>query len=256
MIGSAAQPDLGKQVRRSLELLDLALATLKDESPGDTSVLLDIVQRVEQARETLESALNRGSLGNKELIINANVSLGDALQLSGGLSGLSSRQTQSFTAIERANAILLPLVYRSTSLLDISGISSLRSSAKKSVADTTTIPATGDQRRYNRIELETEVTFDGPTNFYTGFSEDISGGGLFLSTYDVRPIGTKIEIAFSLPNGHIINARGQVRWIRNLVEPDEDSKPGMGIMFEELLPEDRVAVDTFIKSRTPIFFDE
>jgi uncharacterized protein (TIGR02266 family) len=184
-------------------------------------------------------------------VVSGNELLGEALVSARQLDGLSSRQTQSLTAVERAYAILLPLVYRSTSAYAAPATDSRLRSEQRPIA-----PPAEQRRRYHRVELETEVTFDGPTNFYTGFTEDISGGGLFVSTYNIRPIGTQIDISFTLPNGHIVNTRGQVRWVHDPVDPDEDTRPGMGIMFEELLPEDRAAVDAFIKSRAPIFYDE
>jgi uncharacterized protein (TIGR02266 family) len=251
MTAAPAYVDLTKQVRRSIALLEIALSTLREEPISDNRSLADIADRVEQVKAKLVSSVDLKYPAYKECLVESHTMLDEALKFALSLTGLSSRQTQSLTTIERAYAILLPVVNRRSSAHPrrVSG-PHLRG---ERVSQT---PGGQQRRRHDRVELETEVTLDGLTNFYTGFSEDISNGGLFVSTYDIRPIGTDVEVSFSLPSGHIVNARGQVRWLYDPVEPEEDSSPGMGISFEALLPEDRVAVEEFIKSRAPIFFDE
>lgn len=251
MTAVPAYLDLTKQVRRSIELLEIALSTLREEPVADNLSLADVVDRVEQAKARLVSAADLKYPAYKQYLVSSHTMLDEALKYALSLTGLSSRQTQSLTTIERAYAILLPVVNRRSS------------AAAKPVSDrqprgetVSQSPEGQQRRRHDRVELETEVTLEGPTNFYTGYAEDISNGGLFVSTYNIRPIGTNVEVSFSLPNGHIVNARGQVRWLYDPVEPDDDASPGMGIMFEELLPEDRLAVEEFIKGRAPIFYDE
>ncbi|MFW5925383.1 MAG: TIGR02266 family protein [Myxococcota bacterium] len=113
-----------------------------------------------------------------------------------------------------------------------------------------------DRRHHRRVELETDVSFESDSNFFTGFMEDVSEGGLFLATYQLEPIGTVIETTFHLPDGHIVHARGQVRWIRDPRNDTSDARPGMGIQFDELLPEDRRAIQAFIEARSPLFYEE
>lgn len=242
--------DRDQQVRRSIELLDRVLKTLREESLGDKLSLAAVVERVEEAKTKIAAALDPGCPACKEGVVSGKTILDDALQHARSLAGISPRQEESLNEIARAHAILLLVIHRNAST-DTQEVSGQPPSAEKPVF----LP-TGEQRRkHTRVELETEVTFEGPSNFYTGFTEDISEGGLFMSTYDIRPIGTKVEVSFSLPSGHVVNAGGVVRWVRDPVEPDEDSLPGMGIMFSELLPEDRAAVEAFIRSRSPMFFD-
>jgi uncharacterized protein (TIGR02266 family) len=243
--------DRDQQVRRSIELLDRALTTLREDSFGSGVSLAAVADRVEEAKTKIASALNPGCPEYKECVVSGKTILNETLRYARALDGISPRQEESLNAIARAHAILLLVIHRITST-DAQAQSHQQPRAEKKVQ----LP-TGEQRRkHTRVELETEVTFEGPSNFYTGFTEDISEGGLFMSTYDIRPLGTKVEISFSLPSGHVVNAVGEVRWVRDPVDPDEDSLPGMGIMFNELLPEDRAAVEAFIKSRSPMFFDE
>jgi hypothetical protein len=62
------------------------------------------------------------------------------------------------------------------------------------------------------VDLEVNVT--SQHNFFTGFCRDISEGGLFLATYDLRPTGDLIDLHFTLPGGHEIRTTGIVRWQR------------------------------------------
>jgi uncharacterized protein (TIGR02266 family) len=107
-----------------------------------------------------------------------------------------------------------------------------------------------------RVACDVDIGFQSDTNFYTGFSEDISEGGLFISTYDFRPIGTNIDVNFTLPSGHTVIARGIVRWVRELNPLHPDQKPGMGIQFVDLPEGDKRAIHEFLEQRTPMFFDE
>ena len=113
-----------------------------------------------------------------------------------------------------------------------------------------------ERRRSPRVTLETEITVESESNFYTGFTEDISDGGLFLATYQLRPLGSEIEVTFTLPDGHTVHAAGEVRWLRDPRDYNRDAPPGMGIQFHALSDEDRAAIAEFIRSRSPLFYDE
>ena len=117
--------------------------------------------------------------------------------------------------------------------------------------------ADGPERRvYKRINLEAEINFIGHDNFYTGFSEDISSGGLFVTTYQLKPVGTEVTIRFSLPDGSEIEANAVVRWLREPRDLDGDVPPGMGLQFTELDPTARSTIDEFIRQRDPLFYED
>jgi hypothetical protein len=44
--------------------------------------------------------------------------------------------------------------------------------------------------------------------------------------------------------------------LRDIRDPDDETSPGMGIMFEELGGEDKKQVEEFIRARSPIFYDD
>ena len=116
-------------------------------------------------------------------------------------------------------------------------------------------PATpDDDRRYSRrVQLDVDIGLHSETNFFVGFAEDISDGGLFVATYDLLPVGTELTLSLVLPGGRQIVAPARVTWIRD--PHDGDLAPGVGVHFERLSDEDRDAIDRFLKARAPMFFE-
>jgi len=111
------------------------------------------------------------------------------------------------------------------------------------------------RRTMPRIALNVDIGLQSENNFYTGFSEDISEGGIFITTYDFKPIGTKINLSFTLPNGFMIMGSGTVRWLREFNPMTPNMPPGMGIQFDELNPDDRAQIDEFIKTNATMFYE-
>jgi uncharacterized protein (TIGR02266 family) len=114
-------------------------------------------------------------------------------------------------------------------------------------------PFSIEKRRATRAHASVDVSLYSESQFFSGLSEDVSEGGLFVATYDIRPIGTEIELHFSLPTGHEISTRGVVRWLRN---PGSDTSPGMGVQFAPLAPQDLAAIRAFVRHRPPLVWDD
>ncbi len=118
---------------------------------------------------------------------------------------------------------------------------------------------TADKRRYDRlpVELEVELHAGSDHNFYTGFTHNISEGGLFIATSHLHPLGTRVEFTFTLDDRpDPIEVRGVVRWLR---EPEAVSPMplGMGIEFEELAPAVLSRIQSFVeRRRETIFYDD
>ena len=106
------------------------------------------------------------------------------------------------------------------------------------------------------IEAQIEISQESDHNFYTGFAENISSGGLFIATRDLKPIGTTMEISFSLP-GHDdkITTRAEVRWQR-LEQTHADSMPGIGVRFLDLAPNVATTINSFLGQRGSLFYDD
>lgn len=112
----------------------------------------------------------------------------------------------------------------------------------------------GHQRRTRRVALHADVDLFSDSNFYTGFSSDLSDGGIFVATCEVIEAGTEVEVAFTLPGSQRIQARGIVRWHREYNDRFPDVFPGMGIEFVEMVEESRKAVHAFTSQREPMFW--
>jgi uncharacterized protein (TIGR02266 family) len=112
-----------------------------------------------------------------------------------------------------------------------------------------------DRRAHARVTLKTSITMSSESNFYTGFMNDISEGGLFVSTYNLQPIGSTINLEFNLPDSEEpIKAQGVVRWLKE-ANPDVEMEPGLGVQFTNLSDVDRRRIEHFVKHRETIFFD-
>ncbi len=114
----------------------------------------------------------------------------------------------------------------------------------------------GPERRYSdRRVIKVDIGIQSDTNFFTGFTQDISSGGLFIATYDVLDMGTALNVNFSLPHGPVLSLDGTVSWIREYNETTPDIFPGMGVRFKNLTGEDEQEINHFIAKNPPIFYD-
>lgn len=113
----------------------------------------------------------------------------------------------------------------------------------------------GTQRTHERVKVAVEVSMHTEHNFYTGLTENISEGGLFIATYENLPIGTTIDVELGLPDHPPIQSRAQVRWMREHSEFTEDVSPGVGVQFIDLGDDERRAIEAFLQKRPPLFFE-
>ncbi len=112
------------------------------------------------------------------------------------------------------------------------------------------------RRKQRRFALVAEVTLGSEHNFYQGFSENISEGGLFVATADLHPPGTRFDVTFHVPElGRSCSARAEVRWVREHGAA-KDLPAGMGLRFLDLSETDARAIEVFTGHREPLFFDD
>jgi uncharacterized protein (TIGR02266 family) len=100
-----------------------------------------------------------------------------------------------------------------------------------------------------------DVSVGSDHNFYSGFAENLSAGGVFIATHKLKPVGSRIEITVNLPGEVRIHATGEVRWIR-IFNERSDTPPGMGVRFDALDAESTAAIEGFLSQREPLFFDD
>jgi uncharacterized protein (TIGR02266 family) len=114
-----------------------------------------------------------------------------------------------------------------------------------------------DERRSKpRRKINVEIGLQTETNFFVGFSGDISEGGIFVTTVTLLPVGTAVMLSFSFPGGIEVEAEGQVAWTREGAAFDSDLLTGMGIRFTQLNDAALAAIQEFVSIREPIFYDD
>jgi uncharacterized protein (TIGR02266 family) len=111
-------------------------------------------------------------------------------------------------------------------------------------------------RDHSRVRLQTNINLGSDSNFFTGFSTDISEGGIFVATVETVPRGTTVELDFTLPGGRPLKARGVVRWLREPNNHTPDLMPGVGVQFQDLQPEVASMISDFVRKREPLFFPD
>jgi len=113
-----------------------------------------------------------------------------------------------------------------------------------------------DARRNGRVRMHTSIDMRSDSNFFTGFSLDISEGGVFIATVDAVPRGTQVELDFTLPGGRPMKVTGVVRWVREANPRTPELMPGVGVQFTGLPPEVASAIASFVTTRDPMFFPD
>lgn len=117
----------------------------------------------------------------------------------------------------------------------------------------TEVPEFTERREGERVAISLEVALTSDSQFFAGITGDIARGGVFVCTYRVLPIGTLVDLTFSLPDGAVIATTGKVRWHR----PESPGiPPGLGVSFEALDPQQRTQIDAFCKDRAPLYWEE
>ena len=107
-----------------------------------------------------------------------------------------------------------------------------------------------------RAAVELDVSLGSEHNFYAGFVENLSAGGVFVATHLLRPVGEVIELSIHISEaGSTVKGTGEVRWLREYNETS-DVPPGMGVKFLDLEDGAENAIEHFLAQRDPLFFDD
>ncbi len=119
-------------------------------------------------------------------------------------------------------------------------------------------PKGSERRVHSRFDFEVEVGFETESNFYTGLTQDISSGGLFVATHNLKPVGARFMIQFKLPGSQVsIDVEAEVRWLRETSSLHRSDGPhGMGVRFVNLNPEHHQLIESFLKQRDSLFYDD
>jgi uncharacterized protein (TIGR02266 family) len=107
-----------------------------------------------------------------------------------------------------------------------------------------------------REGVEANLGASSETNFYVGFSGEISEGGVFVATYTTLEVGALATVHITLPGGFEFKVPGRVQFVRDPMDMSEDAEPGMGVKFEALAADQRELILRFVRKRAPMFYDD
>src|SRR5438552_14188803 len=96
---------------------------------------------------------------------------------------------------------------------------------------------------------------ESESNFFLGFTENLSEGGVFVATHALSDIGSSVDLVIALADERPIRANGTVQWVRADSEANS-TVPGMGFRFDDLSASDARRIAEFIWTRAPLFFDD
>jgi len=104
-----------------------------------------------------------------------------------------------------------------------------------------------NRRQHRRIEVRLAVHVGSEHNFTVAESENLSAGGLFVSTRDLLQEGRGVELRIHLEGEGELAATGVVSWLRR-----DTNGPGFGVRFTKLSPAAERAIGRFFERRAPI----
>lgn len=115
-----------------------------------------------------------------------------------------------------------------------------------------------DSRECRRVDLDVSVDLESDHNFYTGLTQNIGSGGLFVATNALRSVGDRLTLRFTLPSDERpLTVDAEVRWIReNSALHRREGATGMGLQFVGLTPETAAAIRKFMQDRESLYHDE
>ena len=87
------------------------------------------------------------------------------------------------------------------------------------------------QRRHKRVQVNRE--FESIEEFITEYVSNLSASGAFVRTDDPLPVGTKVDLSFSVIADDFESIEGIGEVIR-VVPPGQKEQPGMAVIFTEL----------------------
>ena len=108
-------------------------------------------------------------------------------------------------------------------------------------------------RTQPRVRAQVMVDFSGPDGHWqSGFSTNLSDGGVFIATVRPVAIGAVVKLRFQLPGGARIECSGVVRWVRQVNDKRSETVPGLGVQFVGLSDDAKHAIDAFVRERDPV----
>ena len=89
----------------------------------------------------------------------------------------------------------------------------------------------GGQRKHNRVTVNKE--FRSVEQFIKEYVQNISEAGAFIKSTDPLPVGTIVNLRFTLIMDELETIEGEGKVVR-VVKPGGEKTPGMGVVFTQL----------------------
>ena len=216
-------------------------ACQSDPSLADT--MENLVQALAKAQSKLFPAIKlpADSAGSIDMMRRSMDYLAHALKILQDITSESETVQIAATSIAKSLQTLHPLVEEAktrASQLSLPPVSSTKAGSEM------------------HVDVNTALSMNTDHQFYSGFSEDIEEGGIFVATFDLKPIDASVIVNFRLSADYPITAKGVVHWVREYNPLTPDVPPGMGVKFTDLLPEDKKAIENHLKTRATLFYDD
>ena len=90
-----------------------------------------------------------------------------------------------------------------------------------------------DKRRSKRIAIN--HAFGSVDQFMREYALNLSLGGVFIRTTEVLPVGTEVDLKFTVILDDFETIEGEGRVVRAVL-PAESDRPGIGVVFTTLTP--------------------
>ncbi len=103
----------------------------------------------------------------------------------------------------------------------------------------------------HRLKAEIRVYYGNSQEIMlSGYSIDLSSGGLYIKTELPFDVGEDLMLTFTLSeqNKEKVSCRARVAWVNNKKDPSKPKlPPGMGVEFVDLSPEDLASISSFME---------
>ena len=106
------------------------------------------------------------------------------------------------------------------------------------------------RRQSTRFQVDLELTLQSESTIWIGHAENVSDGGVYVVSKELKPIGTEVEMTLKLPGANMapVWAVGVVVWIRD-ASGKVDAPLGMGIQFRLIADDALRRIRDFVRER-------